>query len=226
MVACISIDVKARGSAIFRQVLILCLLLPLSTFVWSANSITVKGLFKNAALLVIDGQQVLLKEGKTKHGVTLIEATSRDALLEVDGRRQRVGLSKQVGGNYQEPTVKTVRIASQRGGHHWARGSINGHSVDFLVDTGASVIAMNLSTAKRLGIDYQKGKPSYVNTANGIAEARLVTLHKVTVGGITQYNVEASVSLNDALQVVLLGNSFLSRTNMRTENGVLILESR
>ena len=209
-----------------KQYLYVLILFSLSFNVWSANSITVKGLFKGAALLIIDGEQILLKEGKSKYDVKLIEATSRDALLEINGKRQRVGLSKQVGGTYQQAENKVVRIASQRGGHHWVRGAVNGRSVDFFVDTGASLIAFNLSTAKRLGIDYRNGEPGLMNTANGVTEMRLVTLKKVTVGEITLHNVRASVSLNDALKVALLGNSFLSRTNMRTENGVLIMESK
>jgi len=191
-----------------------------------APTVVIKGLFKNAALLLVDGEQVLIKVGKTKNGIKLIKASSKDALLEINGRQQQVGLSKQVGGSYQAAKSRVVRIASQQGGHHWVRGQINGRNIDFLVDTGASVIAMNLSTAKRLGIDYQNGQPGYINTANGVTEMRMVNLAKVTVGSITHYNVQASVSLNDALGVTLLGNSFLSRTNMKTENGVLILEAR
>ena len=214
-----------KPNGYMRLFFLICLLV-ISSPSWSANSVTVKGLFKGAALLIIDGEIVLLKEGKTKYDVTLIQASSKDALLEVNGKRQRVGLSKQVGGSYQESRTKVTRIASQQGGHHWVRGSINDRSVDFLVDTGASLIALNLSTAKRLGIDYQKGESIYMNTANGVAKAKLVTLAKVTVGEITHYNVKASVAMNNALSVTLLGNSFLSRTNMRIENGVLILESR
>lgn len=192
----------------------------------SSRIIIVKGLFKNAALLQVDGEQVLIKVGKSKKGIKLLKANSKDAVLEINGQRQQVGLSKQVGGTYQTARSRVVRIASQEGGHHWVRGQINDRNVDFVVDTGASIIAMNLSTAKRLGIDYQKGQPGYVSTANGVTEMRIVTLNKVTIGEITQYNVKASVSLNDALPVTLLGNSFLSRTNMRTENGVLVLESK
>lgn len=211
---------------LYRVGLTVFLLCFLISSAQAVDSVMVKGLFKGAALLIIDGEQVLLKEGRTKRDVKLIQATSRDALLEINGNRQRVGLSKQVGGNYQQAQSKTVRIASQQGGHHWIRGTINGRQVKFLVDTGASIVALNLSTAKRLGIDYKKGRPGYINTANGVTEVRYVNLPKVTVGAITQYNVQASVSLNDSLSIALLGNSFLSRTNMRTENGVLILEAR
>ena len=191
-----------------------------------ADSVTVKGLFAGAALLIIDGKQVLLKQGKEKFGVKLINATSKDAVLEVNGKRQRVGLSKQIGGQYKAPEKNVVRLNSQRGGHYWTRGQINGRGVEFLVDTGASLISMNLSMAKRLGIDYEKGERGGVSTANGVVETRLVNLTKVTIGSITQYNVAASVSLNDALPVILLGNSFLSRVNLRTDNGVLVMEAK
>ncbi len=85
---------------------------------------------------------------------------------------------------------------------------------------------MNLSTAKRLGLDYEAGTPVNLSTANGISEARLVKLKKVTIGEISQYNIEATVSLDDALPFVLLGNSFLGGVDWRRENGVLILESK
>lgn len=191
----------------------------------SATTVTVKGLFSGAAILIIDGQQVLLKKGVSKHGVTLIEATSRAAILDVNGQRQRVGLSKQVGANYRVPTVKTVQIASRQGGHHWVRGSVDGHAVDFVVDTGASLVSMNAATAKRLGIDYEKGKRGHMSTANGITEIRRVILSEVTIGSITRYNIEASVSLDNSLPVTLLGNSFLSKVEMRIEKGVMVLQS-
>ncbi len=211
---------------VFSRWLIFAVLAGFSAIVFSANSITVKGLFGGAALLIIDGEQVLLKKGKEKFGVKLISATSKDALLEINGQRQRVGLSKQIGGQYRAPDKTIVRLTSQRGGHYWTRGQVNGRGVDFLVDTGASLIAMNISTARRLGIDYEKGERSGISTANGVVETRLVTLNKVTIGGITQYNVAASVSLNDALPVTLLGNSFLSRVNLRTDDGVLVMEAK
>ena len=213
-------------SRFFLIILPSIFLLYFSAFASSANSVTVKGLFSGAALLIIDGEQVLLKKGKEKFGVRLIDASSKEAVLEIDGKRQRVGLSKQVGGQYQTARAKTVRVASKRGGHHWVRGQINGRGVEFLVDTGASLIAMNLSTARRLGIDYEKGVPSRIQTANGTVETRIVNLNKVTIGEITHYNIAASVSLNNALTVTLLGNSFLSKVNLRTDNGILIMEAK
>ena len=190
-----------------------------------ATEVIVKGLFNGAAVLVIDGQQSLVKEGKTKRGVTLIQANSKEAIIKVNGKQQRVTLSSQVGGSYQASDTKTVRIASLRDGHHWVRGQINDRSVDLLIDTGASLISMNRSTAKRLGVDLTKGKVGYTSTANGVVEAVSVNLNRVTIGEITHYNIEASVLPDNSLPVVLLGNSFLRLVDMRIENGVMILES-
>jgi aspartyl protease family protein len=117
-------------------------------------------------------------------------------------------------------------VASKRGGHHWVRGQINGRGVEFLVDTGASLVTMNLATAKRLNIDYEKGTPSRIQTANGLVENRVVNLNKVTIGEITHYNIAASVSLDNALTATLLGNSFLSKINLSTDNGILIMEAK
>ena len=205
---------------------ILVFSISLSGSVSSADSVTIKGLFNGAALLIIDGQQVLLKKGKEKFGVKLIAASSKEAVLEIGGKRQRVGLSKQIGGHYQQTKNKIVRVASKRGGHHWVRGQINGRGVEFLVDTGASLVTMNLATAKRLNIDYEKGTPSRIQTANGLVENRVVNLNKVTIGEITHYNIAASVSLDNALTATLLGNSFLSKINLSTDNGILIMEAK
>lgn len=156
----------------------------------------------------------------------MITADSKEAVLEIGGKRQRVRLSNRIGGHYQQTKNKIVRVASKRGGHHWVRGQINGRGVEFLVDTGASLVTMNLATAKRLNIDYEKGTPSRIQTANGLVENRVVNLNKVTIGEITHYNIAASVSLDNALTATLLGNSFLSKINLSTDNGILIMEAK
>jgi aspartyl protease family protein len=193
----------------------------------AAEIIVLKGLFgKKSALVSIDGNDHVLKMGKEKKGVTLIKIEGQEAIIRVNSQQQRISLSKQISIGYKQPTVKTVRIASQKGGHYWVAAQINGRTVDVIVDTGATTISMGASTAKSLGVDYRKGRPVRMSTANGVTEGRVVTLKKVTVGEISQYNVLATVSLNDALPIILLGNSFLSGVDMRTVNGVLILEQR
>ncbi len=194
----------------------------------TANALQLVGLFgEKSALLLVDGKQKVLKLGETYSGVTLINIANKVAVVDVDGKQQSLSLTRQVAkGGYKKPKINTVRIASKSGGHYWVAGLINGFSVDFVVDTGATTLSMNASTAKRLGIDYSNGQLAQLSTANGLSEARVIRLDKVSVGEITKYNVLTTVTLSDALPVVLLGNSFLSGVNMRTEDGVLILESR
>jgi len=193
----------------------------------AAEIIILKGLFgKKSALVTIDGNDHVLKVGKKKKGVLLIGIEGQEAIIQVNQQRQRISLSKQVSIGYKQPTIKTVRIASQEGGHYWAAAQINGRTVNVVIDTGATTISMGVSTAKDLGVDYSNGKPVQMSTANGVTEGRMVVLKKVTIGAISRYNISAVVALNDALPVILLGNSFLSGVDMRTENGVLILEQR
>jgi len=215
-----------RRSLLNNAVLLLLLLL-YALPSHGAGSVLVKGLFKNkAAVLVIDGEQSVVKVGATTGGVTLVSTTSREAVVLIDGEQRTLSLSKQIGASYKKPTTRTVRIASQKGGHYWVQGQINGLSVRFVVDTGATSIALNQLTAKRLGIQYEDGDIVHAATANGVAEARKVLLPKVTIGPITQYQVEALVMPDDSLPTVLLGNSFLRHVEMRTDNGVLILEGK
>jgi aspartyl protease family protein len=210
----------------YRAIVCIFLLIPILTY--AVESVELKGIFgKKAVLLIIDGKETIVKIGKAKHGVALLEVDGKRVFLDVGGVRQQFSLTKQMTGSYKKPsTKKTVRIASQDGGHYWVRGVVNGFPVDFVVDTGATSISMNSSVAKRLGVDYRNGRIVQVSTANGLSEAAMVNLKKVSIGEITQYNIAASIMLNDSLPVVLLGNSFLGGVDMRTDNGVLVLESK
>ena len=209
-----------------RKLLILLMVIVgiLSRQAYGGPSIQLKGVFgKKGAVLVIDGQQSVVKVGAVEQGVRLLSVNKQTVVIDNNGQRQTISLSTQVGGSYKKPTKKEVRIASQEGGHYWVQGEINGGTVRFVVDTGATTISLNLSTARRLGLDYKKGTPIRVSTANGVAQASRINLDRVTIGAITQYQVAATVMMDDSLPVILLGNSFLSGVDMRTDNGVLVL---
>ena len=189
--------------------------------------IIVKGLFKNGAILVVDGQQHVYKVGKaSKFGVELIEANSQKAIVLVNGKRTTLTLSDQIGANYAAPESKEVRIAATQGNHYVVKGLINNQSASMLVDTGATSVAMSSPRARSLGIDYKKGRPIRVSTANGIANAYIVNLRSVTVGSITINNVEAAITEGNFPREILLGNSFLSRLEYSVEQGVLILKQK
>ncbi|MFC6633049.1 retropepsin-like aspartic protease family protein [Microbulbifer taiwanensis] len=202
----------------------LCLILPM---VATAQQVQLKGLFGSSAMLEIDGRQRLLKAGqKSPEGVQLVEATTRYARVKIDGREQKLTLDAPVAASYEKASRAEVRLKPDSRGHYSTGAWVNGRSVSMMVDTGATSIAFNYPTARRLGLNLERAQPIRVSTANGIARAYKLSLDSVTIGGIKLHNVDATVHADDFPQVTLLGNSFLSRVDMEQQGGVLILRAR
>lgn len=196
----------------------------------NATQVQVVGLFPGAAVLNVDGQRKLVKVGQTgPGGVQVISADSKGAVLRVDGVERSYGLSREYNqaGSPGAPQKTQLSIARGNNGHFQVAGSIEGHPVQFLVDTGATSVAMNEGQARRLGIDYRvKGLPMKASTAAGTVNAWRVTFDRVKVGGIEVLGVEGAVIEGEAPVEVLLGMSFLNRVRWREEQGVLMLESK
>lgn len=205
----------------------LALFIVFSLGAYAETQVVVKGLFSGAAVLEINGRQTLLKNGKTSdEGVRLINATSKQAVLEIDGKRRTLGLSQSIGTAYSEASVKEVRLNSQHRGHHFGSGKFNGKTAQFLVDTGASTVSMSSAAANRLGIQYKKGKIVRVSTAQGVTRGYQIVLSRVEVGTIRVNKVAAIIIEGEYPLDILLGNSFLSQTDMSVQNGVMILRSK
>ncbi|KJS04680.1 MAG: hypothetical protein VR73_14290 [Gammaproteobacteria bacterium BRH_c0] len=189
--------------------------------------VVAKGFFANRAVLVINGETRMLKVGETSpEGVKLLASTSRGAEVEIDGVRQTLSLSRQISATYSEAKVAEVRIPRSDDSHYRVRGAINGQTVDMMVDTGATLIAMSGRDAARLGIDFKSGKRGRSQTAGGIVNSYYVTLNKVSIGGITVHGVPASVVEGNFPVQILLGNSLLSRLEMQEQAGVLVLRQK
>ena len=101
--------------------------------------------------------------------------------------------------------------------------TINGRTVQVLVDTGANVVALNSGHARSLGVDYTAGAPGQVETASGSINAWIVTLRSIDVGGIRVENVQASVVEGDFPTTILLGMTYLRHVKMQEADGVLSL---
>jgi aspartyl protease family protein len=185
--------------------------------------VVVKGLFKGAALLEVDGKQKLLKPGEQFHGITLLEANSQRAIAEINGEPQTLLISTYITTHYVEPVATTVRIPKNQQRQYITTALINGRSTPVLVDTGANVVALNSSTARSLGLDYKKGRPHQVQTASGIVTGYHVKLDKIDVGGLVVHHVEASVLEGAQPATVLLGTSYLQHVQMSEKDGVLML---
>ncbi len=210
------------------RISLLVVLLSTAAGVAAVSKITVVGLFKDTAIVVIDGTRRLLRSGDTSpEGVTLVSATSSEAVLEIDGERKRYGLGGQIGGSYARSEQPKVRIWPTPNHMYLVTGSINGFPVDFIVDTGATLVSLSGREARRLGIDYRVvGTPGHSSTASGIEKIYLVKLDKVRVGDIELRNVQGAVHDGDFPPATLLGMSFLGRLTMRQEGQVLELEKK
>jgi aspartyl protease family protein len=195
-----------------------------------SQSVTLTGMVGNKALLIVDGSAPkIVASGESFNGAKVISTQGDTAVLMVGGKRlnMRVGdapasVGEQAGS--KSSGSKIVLTASE-GGHFITVGSINGKAVQFMVDTGATTVAMGAAEAKRMGIDYTSGKPVRMSTANGQTLGYLLTLNSVRIGDVEVQNVEAIVS-QQAMPYVLLGNSFLTRFSMRRDSDQMVLEKR
>lgn len=210
-----------------RFIALLCALLG-AVPALAVGRIEVQALMQGAAILLIDGQQHMLRNGqRSPEGVLLVQADPRRAVVEFDGRRSQLTLSQRIAGNFEAPAENEVKIPRNNAQQYLTSATINGHSTLVMVDTGANTVALSSSAAGALGIDFRKqGTPTQVGTAGGIRNGYTVNLDRVEIGGIAVNYVPAIVIEGDSPQYVLLGATFLQHVNMRQENGIMYLRQK
>ncbi|OWW19710.1 retropepsin-like aspartic protease family protein [Noviherbaspirillum denitrificans] len=192
-----------------------------------ATDISVVGVFPNKAVLVVDGggPKTYSVGATIAEGVKLVAADSDGATIEINGKRRTIAMGEHVNRSTSDGGRQSVTLQADGQGHYVVNGQINGGSVRMLLDTGATLIALPASEATRLGIDYKKGTPGYVNTANGVAPTYRVKLNTVKVGDVEINQVDAFVQ-EQGLPIILLGMSFLNRTEMRRDGAQMVLTKR
>jgi aspartyl protease family protein len=195
-----------------------------------SQSVTLSGMVGSKALLIVDGSAPkIVAAGESFKDVKVISTQGDSAVLMVGGKRINVRVGDAPASVGEQAGSKSsgsrIVLTAGDGGHFLAQGSINGKSVQFMVDTGATAVAMGAAEAKRMGIDYTAGKPVRMSTANGQALGYLLTLNTVRIGDVEVQNVEAIVA-QQAMPYVLLGNSFLTRFSMRRDADQMVLERR
>ena len=218
-----------RLSSAARPLAILALL-GLAAFSAHAESVALAGMMGAKALLVVNGTPPkTLAAGETHQGVKLISTSGDQAVVEQAGQRQtlRVGEAPVSLGGGAGVAGKGTRIVlnESSGGHFMTAGQINGRAVQFMVDTGATTVAMSTLDAERTGIAYKNGQPVMLSTANGTAQGFRIKLNSVRVGEVEIYDVDAVV-VPQSMPFVLLGNSFLTRFQMKRENTLMTLDKR
>jgi aspartyl protease family protein len=123
------------------------------------------------------------------------------------------------------PLGRQVLVNADERGHFTSQFKLNGRQIDGMIDTGATLVAINASTARRIGISLNPSDFNrQVNTANGSIKAAVVTVDHLQIGRISVDNIQAMVLDDKALQVNLIGMSFLQRLQKyQVQDGALLL---
>ena len=184
-----------------------------------------------AAVLVIDGATPrTVRVGQKLGEVLVVEVDRKGAVIEHEGRRRTLPLTQHLQGSGADAGGAGRRaqatLSADPRGHFVTDALINGRAVRALVDTGATMIALPGSEARRMGIDFSKAQKGTTQTANGPTAAYRIKLDTVKVGDIELFNVDALVLDGGGLNVTLLGMSFLNRVEMRRSGDSMTLVQR
>ncbi len=192
-----------------------------------AADIGVVGLFPGKAVIVVDGNppKIYAVGSSITDGVKLVAVDNVSATIETKGKREVLEMGQHT--HRSGPSGNTsITLHADTLGHFKVQGQINGgSSVEMLVDTGASLIFMPASDAKRLGIDYKRGRIGHANTANGVITMFVIRLDSVKIGDIELNQVDAAIQ-EEGLPFTLLGMSFLNRMEMRRDGEQMVLTKR
>ena len=194
----------------------------------AATTVRVLALFPGKAMLEIDGQRKVLAAGSTgPGGVRLIRADPSVAVVEIGGRQEELRLGSAVSTSYQPRATREVRILKDGSGSYFVDGLINGRPVRFLVDTGATSVAMSERHAAQLGILHRvEGRRIGVGTASGRTGGYQIVLASVEIGELALRDVTAVVIDGDSPRHVLLGMTALTQFEIDQRENLLILRSR
>jgi aspartyl protease family protein len=194
-----------------------------------AREVGVVGLFPGKVVISIDGgnPRTLSIGEKSAEGVKLLSIDGDDAVLEIDGKRSRIGIGQQVfsSGRGAGSGADTLTLTANGSGQFLTGGSVNGANMRFMVDTGATYVSLGASDARRAGIDVGTGEPGTSITANGVIRVWRVHLNSIRVGDVTMTGIDAAVQESD-MPVALLGMSFLNRMEMTRNGDTMTLRKR
>jgi aspartyl protease family protein len=206
----------------FKGVALLCLSFPAI-----AAEVGVAGVFPGKALLVIDGgaPQAVALGGSTPEGVKVLAIDGEAVTLGVNGQKRILRVGQHVVSQKTSEGRQETTLPADSNGHFFASGAVNGRTVRFLVDTGATMVSLGASDAARIGIDWRKGQPGVTQTANGQARVWKIRFDTVRIGEVTLHGVDGLVHEAD-MPIALLGMSFLSRMEIRNEGSQMTLKKR
>jgi len=200
----------------------------LSGHVSAETQVNIVGLFSNMAVLMVNGgKPKTLSVGQSVDGVKLLAADSQTATLLIEGKTKKLGMGQASSmGDSSASSNPSVTLYADAQGHFLSECKINGAPLKFLLDTGATSVALNSGDAKFAKIDYKRGEPVQVSTANGVVTAYRITIAHLQIGGITLNQVQGSVLEGGSPSVVLLGMSALNRLEMKRQDIMMTLTKK
>ncbi|MSQ58605.1 MAG: TIGR02281 family clan AA aspartic protease [Betaproteobacteria bacterium] len=194
----------------------------------AAQEVTIHGLSEGMAVAsMAKGKPKVLRPGDSlAEGIKLVKSGPASATFLVNGEKKTFNMGHNISVATTGSGATQVTLTSDTSGHFIAEGSINGGSIRFLVDTGATTIFLSAADARRLGINYLKGRPGFSETAGGTIRIYWVKLDTVKIGEVSASNVDAVVSEQEQMPFALLGMSFLNRMRMDRDGDRLTLTKR
>ncbi|WP_240327736.1 TIGR02281 family clan AA aspartic protease [Dechloromonas sp. HYN0024] len=207
----------------FTLLALCALVLPGTT---TAQDVGLAGIMGSKAMLMINGgEPQSVPVGKTLDGVKVLSIQDDQVMVEIGGKKRPLRVGQHAvgvsGGDGSDKIVLTANVQ----GHFFTTGTVNGTSVRFMVDTGATSIALGPNDARRIGLDLRQGQRGMTSTANGTVVVTRIPLDTVTIAGVTLHNVEAVVLPTD-MPIALLGMSFLNRMEMQRDGSTMTLKRR
>lgn len=195
-----------------------------------AADISLIGIFGSKATLMVDGgkPRTLAVGESTPENVRLLSVGASSAVIDFEGQRLTLQLGNQrITPARRDGAAPSVLLAGDARGHFMTTAVVNGLSIQFMVDTGATAVTISSDDARRANVKYSPADRGVMQTANGLVSAYKVKFDTVRIGDITLNNVDGIVVEGNALgRYGLLGMSFLSRTEMRREGDQMMLIKR
>lgn len=195
--------------------------------VLAIDRISLIGLSKDQVVIEVDGEEYILDKGEeTPEGVKLLRSDENWMCIKLNNANKFKSV-KQASNIKPISVNQIVKIKADEQGLYRVYGKINGTDVIFMIDTGASHIAMNSIQADRLGLDYKKDPViTRVTTGSGREKAFAMRLEEVKVNGITVKNVPALIIEGALPHDILLGMSFLSNVEIKHKGNTLLLRQK
>ena len=192
----------------------------------AAQDVGLAGIMGSKAMLMINGSEPQsVAVGQSLDGVKVLSVQGDQVVVEIGGKKRplRVG-QHAIGAAPADGSGKVIMTADNQG-HFYTTGTVNGVSVRFLVDTGATMISLGANDARRIGLDFNRGQKGMTQTANGQSVVSKIQLDSVRIGDVTLHNVDALIHQTE-MPMALLGMSFLNRMEMQRDGSTMTLKKR